>query len=153
MFFEFLILLLNNTSNLLSNTSIRIFIPSIGINNTTGRFSIPPVVFSYSMVVYSSSYQPKSTSSLERFLFIPYASGLPTRTAVPASLLVWYISCLYKKNVPLGTLFLWEAGGICRCKDRHFSFNFQVFWDISAISRPKSGFTSLVKGYFYSFLG
>ena len=34
-------------------------------------------------------------------------------------LLVWYTSCLYTKNVPLGTLFLWEAGGICRCKDRH----------------------------------
>jgi len=25
------------------------------------------------------------------------------------------------KNVPLGTLFLWEAGGICRCKDSAFS--------------------------------
>jgi len=46
-----------------------------------------------------------------------------SESAVPASLLVWYISCLYTKNVPLGTLFLWEAGGICRCKDRHFSFN------------------------------
>ena len=46
---------------------------------------------------------------------------------VAKALLVWYISCLYTKNVPLGTLFLWEAGGICRCKDRRFSFNFQVF--------------------------
>ena len=124
----------------------------LGIKNTTGRFFIPPVVFSYSMVVCSSSYQPSSTSSSMSFLFIPYASGLPARTAVPASWLVWYISCLYTKNVPLGTLFLWEAGGICRCKDRHFSLNFQVFWDISAISRPKSGFTSLVESNFRSFL-
>jgi hypothetical protein len=44
-----------------------------------------------------------------------------SESAVPASLLVWYISCLYTKNVPLGTLFLWEAGGICRCKDSAFS--------------------------------
>ena len=52
----------------------------LGINNTTGRFSIPPVVFSYSMVVYSSSYQPSVTSSSSmRFLFIPYTSGLPAR--------------------------------------------------------------------------
>jgi len=42
---EFLILLLNNTS-------IRIFIPSIGIKNTTGRFFIPPVIFSNNIVVF-----------------------------------------------------------------------------------------------------
>ena len=40
---------------------------------------------------------------------------------------VYLIIVQFKKNVPLGTLFLWEAGGICRCKDRHFSFIFQVF--------------------------
>ena len=40
---------------------------------------------------------------------------------------VYLIIVQLKKNVPLGTLFLWEAGGICRCKDRHFSFIFQVF--------------------------
>ena len=41
-----LMLLSNNTSILSNNTSIIIFIPMLGINNTTGRFFIPPVVFS-----------------------------------------------------------------------------------------------------------
>jgi len=34
---------------------------------------------------------------------------------------------IYTKNVPLGTLFLWEAGGICRCKYTNFPQNLQTF--------------------------
>ena len=30
-----------------------------------------------------------------------------------------YLMSIYK-NVALGTLFLWEAGGICRCKDMYY---------------------------------
>jgi hypothetical protein len=33
----------------------------------------------------------------------------------------------HTKNVPLGTLFLWEAGGICRCKDRLYFLYSKVF--------------------------
>jgi hypothetical protein len=49
-----------------------------------------------------------------------------SESAVPASLLVWYISCLYTKNVPLGTLFtslIKGYTGICeiRPKAGHYS--------------------------------
>jgi len=56
-----LIFLSNNTSILFENTSIIIFIPSIGIKNTTGRFFIPPVVFSDNMVVFDHKIFKKTS--------------------------------------------------------------------------------------------
>ena len=47
----------------ISLQSARAGIPMLGINKTTGRFPIPPVVFPYSMVVYSSSCQFPSVPS------------------------------------------------------------------------------------------
>ncbi len=49
------LLLSKNTSMLLNNTSIRIFIPMLGIKITTGRFFIPPVVFINSGIVLPNS--------------------------------------------------------------------------------------------------
>ena len=51
-----------------------------------------------------------STHLLMSLLF----SVLPT-SAMPASSPVWYIS-VYIKNVPLGTLFLWERAGFVGTK-------------------------------------
>ena len=67
-----------------------------------------------------------------------FQTGGRSESAVSASSLVWCISCLYTKNVPLGTLFLWEAGGICRCKNRHFSWIYKQFWRFFVEIRVKS---------------
>ena len=51
---------------------------------------------------------------------------MPTaiRRDVPMNSFSYYIvicvSDVHKQNVPQATLFLWEAGGVYRYKDRHF---------------------------------
>ena len=59
-----LMLLSNNTSILSNNTSIIIFIPMLGINNTTGRFFILPVVFINSGIVFDHKIIKKLVNSL-----------------------------------------------------------------------------------------
>ena len=61
-----------------------------------------------------------------------------------------YLMSIYK-IVPLGTLFLWEAGGICRYKDKIFLISSRFFWDISAFFRPESDFQALWKAILYFF--